>query len=392
MRARAVLYAAVLAFAGIASADIEYSVELILLPEGVYGFGPAAINNLGDVVGTAATDNGNRAAVRWADGTFEVLPNPAPPMPPGEEIDFKNHRAKEINDHRQIVGFSEEWGAFKSAWIYQDGQYVYPEAAHPGNYFQAWDINEDGAIVGVCGAVVPVGYIATYWSPQTGPVDILPGLQSIATSISDSGWIAGAWGAGWRTHLGEEPQFFSEISGSYPGINDLGNVIGNGPGTGDPAHHEAFYYSDQTGEVLIANFGEHDFGWTLNNSNVGVGSSTSPSRGWVFSPDRGARLLDDLIDPALGLNITNAWDVNEKGEIVVAGYVIETGDGFRGILRPVGAPCHADLNGNGTLDLFDFLAFTNLFNAQDPAADFDGNGILDLFDFLAFVNAFNAGC
>ena len=26
------------------------------------------------------------------------------------------------------------------------------------------------------------------------------------------------------------------------------------------------------------------------------------------------------------------------------------------------------------------------------AADFDGNGVLNLFDFLAFVNAFNAGC
>jgi sugar lactone lactonase YvrE len=29
---------------------------------------------------------------------------------------------------------------------------------------------------------------------------------------------------------------------------------------------------------------------------------------------------------------------------------------------------------------------------EDCSADFDGNGILDLFDFLAFVNAFNMGC
>ena len=47
------------------------------------------------------------------------------------------------------------------------------------------------------------------------------------------------------------------------------------------------------------------------------------------------------------------------------------------------------------LDLFDFLAFVNQFNAKDPAADCDPNGCdphLDLFDFLCFVNLFNAGC
>jgi hypothetical protein len=54
--------------------------------------------------------------------------------------------------------------------------------------------------------------------------------------------------------------------------------------------------------------------------------------------------------------------------------------------------CAADLDGSGTLDLFDFLEFANLFNAADPQADFNGDGVLDLFDFLAFVNAFNAGC
>jgi hypothetical protein len=56
------------------------------------------------------------------------------------------------------------------------------------------------------------------------------------------------------------------------------------------------------------------------------------------------------------------------------------------------APCYPDLDGNGTLDLFDFLSFVNLFNAAAPDADCDGNGALDLFDFLCFINAFNKGC
>jgi hypothetical protein len=59
---------------------------------------------------------------------------------------------------------------------------------------------------------------------------------------------------------------------------------------------------------------------------------------------------------------------------------------------PLGASCPPDLDGNGTLDLFDFLAFTNLFNVGDAKADYNEDGFLDLFDFLAFTNAFNAGC
>jgi hypothetical protein len=53
---------------------------------------------------------------------------------------------------------------------------------------------------------------------------------------------------------------------------------------------------------------------------------------------------------------------------------------------------YADLSGDGARDLFDFLAFVNLFNADDPQADCDGNKMLDLFDFLCFTNAFNESC
>jgi hypothetical protein len=57
-----------------------------------------------------------------------------------------------------------------------------------------------------------------------------------------------------------------------------------------------------------------------------------------------------------------------------------------------GSSCYADLNGDSVLDLFDFLEFTNLFNAGDETANCDGQGGLDLFDFLCYTNEFNAGC
>ncbi|MFI4914973.1 MAG: GC-type dockerin domain-anchored protein [Phycisphaerales bacterium JB060] len=57
-----------------------------------------------------------------------------------------------------------------------------------------------------------------------------------------------------------------------------------------------------------------------------------------------------------------------------------------------GGGCPADLDADGELTIFDFLAFQNLFDAGDPIADFDGDGDLTIFDFLAFQNAFDAGC
>ena len=58
----------------------------------------------------------------------------------------------------------------------------------------------------------------------------------------------------------------------------------------------------------------------------------------------------------------------------------------------LGEPCRADLDGDGTLTIFDFLAFQNLFDAGDLTADFDGDGALTIFDFLSFQNEFDAGC
>ncbi|UYV12334.1 MAG: hypothetical protein NCW75_13665 [Phycisphaera sp.] len=56
------------------------------------------------------------------------------------------------------------------------------------------------------------------------------------------------------------------------------------------------------------------------------------------------------------------------------------------------AACKADLDGDGSLSLFDFLEFQNLFDGGDLAADFDGDGVLTIFDFLEFQNLFVAGC
>jgi hypothetical protein len=83
--------------------------------------------------------------------------------------------------------------------------------------------------------------------------------------------------------------------------------------------------------------------------------------------------------------------------VLHGGYGGALGGGGTGVLADTwafacDAGCRADIDGDGSLTLFDFLAFQNLFDAGDLAADFDGDGQLTLFDFLTFQNEFDAGC
>lgn len=63
---------------------------------------------------------------------------------------------------------------------------------------------------------------------------------------------------------------------------------------------------------------------------------------------------------------------------------------------PPGRPsCEVDLDGDGELTLFDFLAFQTLFAAGDERADLDrstGAGVFDALDFAAFADHCQDGC
>jgi hypothetical protein len=94
--------------------------------------------------------------------------------------------------------------------------------------------------------------------------------------------------------------------------------------------------------------------------------------------------------PAASASFSTITTVGEPVISMAFGGGLEVSSGFwaaGGLLR-----CRADLDGDGTLTIFDFLEFQNLFSAGDPRADFDGDGSLTLFDFLAFQNEFAAGC
>ncbi|MFG0286374.1 MAG: GC-type dockerin domain-anchored protein [Phycisphaerales bacterium JB039] len=114
----------------------------------------------------------------------------------------------------------------------------------------------------------------------------------------------------------------------------------------------------------------------------------------LYAPNAGAwEFVDSLRTPLTHGLSTVAGDRRRPARLVAG----EPDTGFRAtgaahVFSLAACYCRPDLTGDGQLDLFDFLAFQNLFAAGDLRADFDGSGELDFFDFLAFQDAFAAGC
>lgn len=72
---------------------------------------------------------------------------------------------------------------------------------------------------------------------------------------------------------------------------------------------------------------------------------------------------------------------------------IAAGTYGRGVWRSnLPSACPADFDGSGFVDLEDYTAFVQAFEAGDQSADFDGSGFVDLEDFTAFVLQFESGC
>ncbi|NRA57065.1 MAG: right-handed parallel beta-helix repeat-containing protein [Phycisphaerales bacterium] len=168
---------------------------------------------------------------------------------------------------------------------------------------------------------------------------------------------------------------------------DVGGAIGNIPG----------------GDLRLA-------GNTFENNDARLGGAIHlRDRGMLdMSPESNLlnRLSGNTAD--LGSAIYNGsaedsdatgvcWGTEDLAEIADMIYD-QSDDPARGVVvfDPIATdcapPCRVDLDGDGRLTLFDFLAFQNLFDAGDPGADFDADGRLTLFDFLAFQNEFDAGC
>ncbi|MCA9277745.1 MAG: hypothetical protein H6815_03055 [Phycisphaeraceae bacterium] len=54
--------------------------------------------------------------------------------------------------------------------------------------------------------------------------------------------------------------------------------------------------------------------------------------------------------------------------------------------------CYADCDGNGMVNVFDYVCFGNAFASQQQYADCDGDSLFTVFDYICFGNAYATGC
>lgn len=109
-------------------------------------------------------------------------------------------------------------------------------------------------------------------------------------------------------------------------------------------------------------------------TDAGLFRSSDDGVNWVRYPEGlpHATVIDILVQP-------------ERGRLVV-------GTQGRGAWEVPITTCYADANGDGVLDVLDFVAFQQLFVAGDDGADCNGDGELSVLDFVCFQLAFQAGC
>ncbi len=242
------------------------------------------------------------------------------------------------------------------------------------------------------------------------------GLLNRPRAINDHGLIVGEdntgqdkaylWNDGVLTNL-HDPDILTGVTSRAYDVNNAGDIVGEGQ----------FHISQPEYATLWRDSGEgyepihvlDGLGFSRPQGVARAITEAGAIVGWWSDLDAppfdgiDAFIMPDGVDgefyPLMDLvpdAATLGWQKLQRADnINENGWIVGTGvrDGVLGhafLFIPI--ECAQDIDGDGQLTIFDFLAFQNLFDAGDPAADFDGDGVLTLFDFLAFQNAFDTGC
>lgn len=158
---------------------------------------------------------------------------------------------------------------------------------------------------------------------------------------------------------------------------------------------------------LVACLTQEHPAWTVDQVRTALMSSGDwyelfgePDPLFVYGygvPDAVAALAGDCngngISDAVEIAMGDAEDCDDNGvpdecDIEFGTHVDADEDG----VPDVCSVCPADVNGDGVLDILDFVAFQGAFVDGEPSADCDGNGTLDVLDFVCFQGVFSEGC
>lgn len=294
------------------------------------------INNYGQVSGFAVSVRGIANGFLWTPNTPHGSAGQMTDLGPsagGQSGAYK------VNDYGQVL-FNGVGGAFLLTPAVPNG--TSGSATSIGGLISGSTVN--GAGLNSVGQVVGYGYpgVCFLWTPDmpqatTGTfnsyfngTDYEPGFgyssyQGSALGVNDYGQVTGAFslrGTGFPI-LHSDPNDHYSVGDIIPGsenspgegkaINNAGHIVGYAFFPGADVMHP-FFYDGTTFSDLSS--GPAGVAFAINSSDQVVGSVNG--RAFLYTAGVSSRLVD-LIDPAAGWIPTDAFGINDSGQIAGIG-------------------------------------------------------------------------
>ena len=317
-------------------AQVRYEVVEL----GTLGGSSTYVNDLNDrmqVVGTSKNNNEESRGFFWQNGTITDLGT----------LGGNISQALGINNSTQVVGLSLNEDNQYRAFIWENGNMT-DLGTLGGPQSSAVDINNLSQVVGDAQNSDFSTHALIWQNGSMTDLGTLEGdVRSYAKAINDSGQVVGNSdddNGTERIFLWQDGNMI-EI-GTFPGIqaypNDINNesqVVGQyltNPTGGGVA--KAFLWQDGITTELGTLGGETSQAYGINDSGVVVGLSTDINNNQkaCIWQDGEVIELNDLIDNSLGINLTKAYSINNKGAIVATGVFNENIRGY--LLIPIRYP------------------------------------------------------
>lgn len=308
------------------AASYPYTVSIIPLESG------NAISLPGVIVGDNTNAGGNPEAFSYFNGTSTDL---GVLSVPGVTPSTESSNANAVNITGLIVGDSTVPGLYTHAVIFHNGAVKDLGTINGGQNSSAAAVNDLGYVAGNSN-VSSTDNVTTHAFVTTsrGALKDLGTLAGTGSSeafgINDFGVIVGQ-----STTANGDVHGFTYENGKFVDIGTLGGstsaavavdqigiVAGYASVTGDTNTHAITYYRGKITDLGVLDQGD-SFALAINDLLQVVGVSGLNSTDGVihaFLYSAGKLLdLNNLIDPSLGITLTSASAINDRGQIVASG-------------------------------------------------------------------------